>query len=370
MSQVFISYAHEDLERVRDIASVLEKQGLTVFWDRQIPAGQTWRGYIGKALGDAVCVLVVWSRASVNSRWVIEEADEALKKELLVPVLLEQVEPPLGFRGIQAADLTDWRKGAQSPQIQQLLEDIGKIIGNKLPDVPERSVPKEPPDVRQEIVRIAPKDNFPIKNIVLAAVLVVVAVIAGVALFRSFMLSPDNHITDRPGSTAADSISAARRARMDSIRLHASGRSGNGETEPIVSHDSANSQSSENIEIQERVTDDIIARRKWVEQSLRSAGIVSYTIRDIRNQGDGYLVVIGSYTDVREALDRVSGFQRTLSKNVKLFYSINNYYAAAIGVFDNMEKAKAEKGRVTSIIADAYIYKAAALPLEISVKIR
>src|SRR5215471_16855523 len=105
MADLFISYAREDEARIRPFAYALEQQGWSVFWDRHIPAGQTWRSHIGQALIDARCVIVAWSRYSITSRWVAEEADEGLKHGMLVPVLLDSVEPPIGFRSIQAADL-------------------------------------------------------------------------------------------------------------------------------------------------------------------------------------------------------------------------------------------------------------------------
>lgn len=118
MADLFISYAHEDEARIRLLSETLAQQGWSVFWDRRIPAGKTWRSSIGQALIDARCVIVAWSRHSIDSRWVIEEADEAQKRGILVPVLLDSVEPPIGFRSIQAADLTTWRPELPSPRFE------------------------------------------------------------------------------------------------------------------------------------------------------------------------------------------------------------------------------------------------------------
>jgi hypothetical protein len=53
MADIFISYAREDLERVRPIVRLIEAAGWSVFWDRTIPAGMTWRQHIGRALDEA-----------------------------------------------------------------------------------------------------------------------------------------------------------------------------------------------------------------------------------------------------------------------------------------------------------------------------
>ena len=128
MADLFISYAREDEARVERLARALEERGLSVFWDRQIPAGQTWRSYIGHALSAASCVVVIWSPASIASNWVSEEADEGKRRGILVPVLFDLVEPPIGFRSIQAADLSDWEPGWTSPRFDKLLDDIRAIL--------------------------------------------------------------------------------------------------------------------------------------------------------------------------------------------------------------------------------------------------
>ena len=84
---IFISYAREDETRIQPLVLALEMQGWSVFWDRRIPSGLT--SYIGKALTDARCVIVAWSRYSITSGWVSEEADEGKARNILVPVLLD-----------------------------------------------------------------------------------------------------------------------------------------------------------------------------------------------------------------------------------------------------------------------------------------
>jgi formylglycine-generating enzyme required for sulfatase activity len=131
MSDIFLSYAREDLERARQLAQAMERKGWDVFWDQTIPAGKNWRSYLGEKLEQASCVVVAWSKVSVVSNWVLEEADSALEKSALVPVLLETVRPPLGFRQVQAEDLSAWDGTDEFPAFQKLLRDIESIIGPK-----------------------------------------------------------------------------------------------------------------------------------------------------------------------------------------------------------------------------------------------
>ena len=109
MADIFISYAREDLNRVKHIVKLIEDNGWSVFWDRTIPPGLTWRDYIGKALEEAKCVVVVWSHNSVKSDFVQEEADDGRQRKILIPLLIEDARIPLGFRTIQHEDFTDWK---------------------------------------------------------------------------------------------------------------------------------------------------------------------------------------------------------------------------------------------------------------------
>jgi TIR domain len=76
VSDIFISYAREDLRRAKQLAEAFEAQGWSVFWDRYIPPGETWHAVIDRELQAARCVVVAWSKASIQSGWVYEEADE------------------------------------------------------------------------------------------------------------------------------------------------------------------------------------------------------------------------------------------------------------------------------------------------------
>ena len=77
-----------------------------------------------------------------------EAADGRDRNVLAPPVLVEAVHPPLGFRSLQAADLTAWRDEEQHPGFQQLLQDIRSSLGASEP----RSPPHDALD-RRVIIR-------------------------------------------------------------------------------------------------------------------------------------------------------------------------------------------------------------------------
>jgi tetratricopeptide (TPR) repeat protein len=124
MADIFISYARENSESAKRLAAELEARGWSVFWDRRIPAGRRFSEFISEKLATAKCVITLWSEAAVASDWVQEEAEAAKQRNVLVPALIEQVDPPWGFRRIQAADLVQWRGENGHAGFSQLLRDI------------------------------------------------------------------------------------------------------------------------------------------------------------------------------------------------------------------------------------------------------
>ncbi len=129
MSDLFVSYASEDREYVSELVSAFEAQGWTVWWDRHIQAGVSFDRTIERALDDSRCVVVVWSSHSLNSDWVRAEAAEGLERNILVPILLDDVRPPLLFRQKQAISLVDWKaKPDRAEALTELLPSISAIL--------------------------------------------------------------------------------------------------------------------------------------------------------------------------------------------------------------------------------------------------
>jgi len=109
MADIFISYASEDSETAEMLAKALMSVGWQVWWDREnLAAGSDFEKDIGDALAEARCVIVLWSRSSVVSHWVRDEATEAQERETLVPIRIGDVHPPFGFRSIQTGNLSEW----------------------------------------------------------------------------------------------------------------------------------------------------------------------------------------------------------------------------------------------------------------------
>jgi hypothetical protein len=95
----------------------------------QILPGVAFDNVIENALQEAKCVLVLWSKRSVNSDWVKTEAAYGLAQNMLVPALLQESDIPIGFRRIQAANLIGWEGDRSHPSFQSLVEAVSALIG-------------------------------------------------------------------------------------------------------------------------------------------------------------------------------------------------------------------------------------------------
>ncbi len=174
MADIFISYASEDRNRVRPLAEALQSRGFNIWWDRSLAAGQDYTAIIERELNGAKAVIVVWTAGSAASTFVRDEAGRARDEGRLVPVMLDQVQIPLGFGAFQAEDFTRWNGGAGAPQMQ-LLEEVlrAKLTGR---------------DVDGALV--ARKRRKMMARVRLVSVLTVLALIIGIAVGGKYLFAP------------------------------------------------------------------------------------------------------------------------------------------------------------------------------------
>jgi hypothetical protein len=128
MADIFISYKKEDAGRVIRMVEALRAEGFDVWWDHGIKAGTEWDRSIHKELYAAKVVIAIWSNASVAAPWVKEEATVGKSRGVLVPARIDDVDPPLGFMMIQAADLVDWHGDRADPRWAHFLDAVRGIL--------------------------------------------------------------------------------------------------------------------------------------------------------------------------------------------------------------------------------------------------
>ncbi|HEY2883978.1 MAG TPA: toll/interleukin-1 receptor domain-containing protein [Rhizomicrobium sp.] len=129
MAEIFISYSREDRDWVERLASQLQSEGYSVWWDWDLLVGKRYRETIDNELQTCRAAVVVWSQHSIQSDFVRDEAEEAQQRNILVPILKEMVRPPAGFRQIQTADLSTWTGGSTHAEFRRVMKGIGFMVG-------------------------------------------------------------------------------------------------------------------------------------------------------------------------------------------------------------------------------------------------
>jgi hypothetical protein len=174
MNEIFISYASDDRAQAQRLAGALTGHGWDVWWDREIPLGQSFDRMIESAIAQAKCVLVLWSNVSVNSEWVRNEATEGKRRGILVPVFIERIDAPLAFRLLNGADLSDWNGDANHGEFRRLVECIADLLGVSEPSAPLRPLDDRSP-VRTNHREALRTGQFNARNLALVAGAVLLA---------------------------------------------------------------------------------------------------------------------------------------------------------------------------------------------------
>src|SRR5215470_8153372 len=74
MAEVFVSYAKADRNLAQQLAANLEAKGWTTWWDTGVDAPRGTREAFERELESAQKIIVLWSRASIASPFVLHEA--------------------------------------------------------------------------------------------------------------------------------------------------------------------------------------------------------------------------------------------------------------------------------------------------------
>jgi TolB-like protein/Tfp pilus assembly protein PilF len=84
-------------------------------------------------LREAKAVVVLWSKKSVDSRWVRAEATTADRNKTLVPVMIEPCLRPIMFELTHTADLSHWTGDATDKVWQSYLAGVRRFVVKGLP---------------------------------------------------------------------------------------------------------------------------------------------------------------------------------------------------------------------------------------------
>lgn len=128
MPDIFLSYNREDQARAKLFAEALSAQGFSVWWDVGLKTGDAYDQVTEKALHEAKAVIVLWSKRSVDSRWVRAEATIADRNKTLLPCMIEPCVRPLMFELTQTADLAHWNGEPNDAAWVSFVADVRRFV--------------------------------------------------------------------------------------------------------------------------------------------------------------------------------------------------------------------------------------------------
>jgi TolB-like protein/tetratricopeptide (TPR) repeat protein len=132
---IFVSYSRGDRDAVLPVINALNERGYSVWWDGLLEGGDRFSQVTETALETSDVVLVVWTKTSINSHWVRDEATRGRDRGRMLSVSLDGTEPPLGFRQIQYIDLSgsgDPTKRARFAEVTAALDKVEDKAGTNL----------------------------------------------------------------------------------------------------------------------------------------------------------------------------------------------------------------------------------------------
>lgn len=138
---IFISYSHQDKDFVDVLAAMLIKFKARVWLDRwELQVGDSIVNRIQEAIQESDALIVVISKASMQSEWCKKELSAGFlreleeKKVLVLPVLIEECDMPVFLREKKYADFTkNFNDG-----LADILEAIASITSDTMGRIQEK----------------------------------------------------------------------------------------------------------------------------------------------------------------------------------------------------------------------------------------
>ena len=176
---IFFSYSRADQAKALPVIQAIEAAGFKVWWDGMLEVGSTFLETTEEALETASAVVVLWSKTSVASHWVRDEATSGRERSRLVPLSLDGTIPPLGFRQVQFIDIQSWSGDPNAPSMLELYSVLEELHGR----------PARTPEERAKALTKAQKPKIGRRNVLIGGGVAALG-IAGGGAFLGGLFTP------------------------------------------------------------------------------------------------------------------------------------------------------------------------------------
>lgn len=144
MARIFVSYSNSDRPFAERLIRALRASQIDVWWDGDLSGGDDFQSVIDRNARSADAMIVLWSKRSITSAWVLTEADWAKQNGKLIQIVIDDVRPPLGFIGYIYADLRGWDGDIGHPAFLSILRSLTQIETSHVLSGKDPGAPKPP----------------------------------------------------------------------------------------------------------------------------------------------------------------------------------------------------------------------------------
>jgi hypothetical protein len=136
MSDIFLSYVLDDLDKADRLRTAFRQQGWTVWWSPvtlfRSEAEVSEAEVLDRELKNAKVIVALWSRHAARGPFSVSGSLEHMSPALPVLVLLDKAEPPPEFLPVRPFDLSDWDGSESHVGLQILLRHLYELIPTPL----------------------------------------------------------------------------------------------------------------------------------------------------------------------------------------------------------------------------------------------
>lgn len=155
MIDVFVSYKREEQAIAKKLVDALKTRGYQVWWDQNLLPGAEYIHETNAILQQASAVIVLWSKLSINSNWVIAEANAAQSQRKLLPISIDSLQAtdlPAPFNVIHTYQFDSQQVQPDAALMSSLIQAIDRIKAKQNAD-PQDEVRsnKSIDEVQQEV---------------------------------------------------------------------------------------------------------------------------------------------------------------------------------------------------------------------------
>jgi hypothetical protein len=161
MTQVFVSYAHKDYNLALPVMEAIHRAGLMLRDAGALLPGEPFAEGLQREIEAAQCVVVLWSEAAAQSRFVqleIHQAIRAWSSDRLVLATLDDTPLPVGLRDLQAISIRDATDSDRKKLIERAQEILDRqaILSPPIVELDERAR-----DARVRLEQIERRESYP-----------------------------------------------------------------------------------------------------------------------------------------------------------------------------------------------------------------